>query len=280
MRIATLQSASFLLVGLLSSLPVSAGECEQPAQPSALSEDDKLCLAALDEQFADYTEVSTLPDISFRSDRNRLLVKHAPPHQQFIIDSFYHRYCLLLDNSQWQLTVSDRQQKLEFAKTELHARVPFGSLEVDTRNVAFHAPFQRKYRVAGIGLENSGMLMHGFQAGPPADVSTSAAVESGATGSAYLRETPYVVTRANKHFVIVASVASLENARSEAFRLKRKAPQFDFVVYSPYPGNLNYAIMMATWVPWDVAEDALADAKKYVSKGSFIWSCRSEGDSC
>ncbi len=279
MRLTILRVPAFLLFTLLPFSGVLASECEQPAQPSALSEADKLCLAALDEQFAAYSAAGSLPEIRFRNDRNRLLVKHAPPNQQFIIDSFYYRYCQLLDNSQWQLSAGDRQQKLEFASMELRTRVPFGSLEVDTRNVAFNPPSRPTYRAARVDLEGFGMLMHGLQENP-ARGSASTAADNGAAARDYLRETPYVVTRANKYFVMVASVGSLEDARSEAQRLKRKAPQFDFVVYSPYDGNPNYAIMMATWVPRDVAEAALADAKEFVNRGSIIWSCRFEGDRC
>ena len=71
-----------------------------------------------------------------------------------------------------------------------------------------------------------------------------------------------------------------EGAVEEMKRLKRKAPQFDFVVYAPYPGSSSHAIMMATWVSRPVAEEALKDAKQYVSKGSLIWTCRSKGSSC
>lgn len=279
MRLAILRLPIFLLFALLPFFQVLASECEQPARPSALSEGDKSCLAALDEQFVAYSEASSFPEIGFRNDRNRLLVKHAPPNEQFIIDSFFYRYCLLLENSQWQLSASDRQQKLEFARIELYTRVPFGSLVVDTRNVAFNPPSRPKRLAAQVDFESFGTLMHGLQANPVRG-SASTPADNGAAARDYLRETPYVVTRANKYFVMVASVGSLEDARSEAQRLKRKAPQFDFVVYSPYDGNPNYAIMMATWVPRDVAEAALADAKEFVSRGSIIWSCRSEGDSC
>ena len=96
----------------------------------------------------------------------------------------------------------------------------------------------------------------------------------------YLRDVPFLVTRGNKHFVIVSSVKSYEGALSEVRRLKSRAPQFDFVAYGPYKGNPYHAIMMATWVPYSVAKDALANAREFVNRDSYIWSCPDEGENC
>jgi hypothetical protein len=96
----------------------------------------------------------------------------------------------------------------------------------------------------------------------------------------YIYDRPLVVTEANKYFVIVASAPSVEAALAEMLRLKRKAPQYDFVVYAPYGTNLYYGIMIATWVSREVAQQALAFARRDVKPDAFIWKCPQEGSVC
>jgi hypothetical protein len=63
-------------------------------------------------------------------------------------------------------------------------------------------------------------------------------------------------------------------------KLKRRAPQYDFVLFGPYGNNPYYAVMMATWVSYDVAKEALRLARRDVVSDALIWSCRMSGDSC
>jgi hypothetical protein len=96
----------------------------------------------------------------------------------------------------------------------------------------------------------------------------------------FLRDTPYYINDYNKYFVIVGDAPTREEGLSAIRRLKEKAPQWDFVLYEPYGANTNYGIMMATWVPHEVALEALRLARRYVAHDAFIWACRSAGDSC
>jgi len=260
-------------------IPVIAAECERPAAPEELSSDDTRCLDILMEKFASYSPAAQLPEIKFRSERNRLLLTHYQANYKFVIDSFYFKYCELVSEPRWELSTNDQHEKLDIAKEELYARVPFGPRVVDTQNVAY-TPFREK---------NQGPVRSGFHGArytlasfaEDADMKLMAIqTDEPSTSVDYLRDVPFVVTEANKYFVMVASVRTLEDAQSEAARLKRKAPQFDFVAYAPYKGNPSFAIMMATWVPRSVAEAALAEAKEHVSSGSIIWKCRQEGDRC
>jgi hypothetical protein len=99
-------------------------------------------------------------------------------------------------------------------------------------------------------------------------------------GSTYLQDPPYYVTDANKYFVIVASARTFNEARAAADEFKRKAPQFDFVVYEPYGDNPWYGVMMATWVSREVAREALQDARRLIAEDSYIWACRGSGEVC
>ncbi len=96
----------------------------------------------------------------------------------------------------------------------------------------------------------------------------------------FLRDAPFYVTDANKYFVMVGSAATKDEGIRLMNKLKAKAPQYDFVLYAPYGANTYYAVMMATWVPKDVAKEALRLAQRDVARDAIIWACRSSGDSC
>jgi hypothetical protein len=106
--------------------------------------------------------------------------------------------------------------------------------------------------------------------------------------SDYLRDPPLYVTVYNRWFVIVASPATKEEGFRRLKEIRRKAPQYDFVLYPPYPPNTHYSIMMASWVPKSVAEKALEDAWRYVTPhpnkdknaAAFLWNCKSLGENC
>jgi hypothetical protein len=95
-----------------------------------------------------------------------------------------------------------------------------------------------------------------------------------------LRDPPFYVTDANKYFVIVGSARNREAGIALMNKLKKKAPQYDFGLYGPYGNNPYYSVMMATWVPWDVAVKAREHARRDVAHDAYIWACRSSGESC
>jgi hypothetical protein len=101
-----------------------------------------------------------------------------------------------------------------------------------------------------------------------------------APAAEFLRDAPAYVNDSNKYFVIVGAAPSEAAAIDLMNRLHRKAPQHDFVVYMPYGANPNYAVMMATWVGKDVAQQALRAARQSVVADAFVWACRSGGESC
>lgn len=99
-------------------------------------------------------------------------------------------------------------------------------------------------------------------------------------GLIYLNQEPLLITIGNKHFVIVGSAKSEKEGKEIMQDLKRKNPDLDFALFEPYGNNPNYGIMLASWTSRKRAEEALTVAKKRINDTSFIWSCRSEGDSC
>ncbi|MBC9883443.1 hypothetical protein G8O24_39845 [Bradyrhizobium sp. INPA01-394B] len=96
----------------------------------------------------------------------------------------------------------------------------------------------------------------------------------------FLRDPPFLINDYNKYFVIVGSAATREEGLRLMNSLKSKAPQYDFALYEPYGDNPNFGIMMASWVPLDVAQKALGIARRTVAKDAFLWACRSTGSSC
>lgn len=259
----------------LSAGPVQAMQCPGVSvSADKLDSDTKKGLAELERRFSTYTV-----DVNFASERTSILIRFAFANQKLLIDVFYSKYCELLADPNLNLPPSEQEERLTIAKSELYAKVPFSPIVAATKDLssvpdrftpiqlarADTELFDRRPRASDVDFTN---------------ILSLAAANSSGGEMEYLRDAPFVVTKANKHFVMVASASSLDAAIREMNRLKSKAPQYDFVVYGPYQGNPNYAIMMATWVPFAVAKDALENAKKDVSPGSMIWSCRSEGDSC
>jgi len=281
----TRHSRSIIAIVLMQllCLQVMASECPVVNPPDKLFDDDKACLAILDKKFASYS-----PDINFRKDRNAMLTLHFDADQQFVIDTFFARYCELLGEPKWKLSDAERREKLDLAKEKLYARVPFPPPVTNTANLSLlHSP-PKTYLVGGRDDHGTGVMFASLMAGLEETIETNESDPSGehndtaqvAVVSEYINELPFVVTRGNKHFVMVGSANSRDGAISEVMRLKARAPQFEFVAYPPYKGNSKFAIMMATWASWSVANKALADAKEYVNPGSYIWSCRAEGDNC
>jgi hypothetical protein len=96
----------------------------------------------------------------------------------------------------------------------------------------------------------------------------------------FLRDAPFFINNYNKYFVIVGSASTREDGLRLMNSLKSRTPRYDFALYEPYGANPNYGIMMASWVPRDVALKALGIARRTVSHDSYLWACRSTGNSC
>jgi hypothetical protein len=96
----------------------------------------------------------------------------------------------------------------------------------------------------------------------------------------FLRDPPFYVNDANKYFVIVGSARTRQDGLRLMNQLKSKTPQYDFALYAPYGDNPYYGVMMASWVPRDVAAEALRLARRDVARDAYLWACRSSGQSC
>lgn len=274
MRIFIKRLIGVVVLTQVLSLYIFAAECPTITLPDKLYKDDKACLAILDERFLSYT-----PDIEFLSERNSILSTYAYANQQLVIDTFYVKYCNLVGEPRWNLTTDQQQASIDVAKDKLYTRVPFPPPIVDTRNLSSPQPLPELYLASNASIQE--FLPEFFSADAGAEVLLAANHSDAPIAThKYLRDVPYLVTRGNKHFVIVSSVKSHRGALSEIRRMKSRAPQFDFVAYGPYKGNPYYAVMMATWVPYSVAKEALTNARQFVNSDSYIWSCPSEGDNC
>lgn len=116
------------------------------------------------------------------------------------------------------------------------------------------------------------------RAAPPAATGAPALPVPGQSG--FLRDIPFYITDNNKYFVIVASPRSREEGLRLLERFKAKTPQYDFALYQPYGSNTSYGVMMASWVPREIATEALRLARRDVAADAYLWSCRSTGTAC
>ena len=96
----------------------------------------------------------------------------------------------------------------------------------------------------------------------------------------FLRDPPFYVNDSNKYFVIVGSARTRDEGLRLMNRLKSKAPKYDFALYAPYGNNPHYGVMIASWVPRDVAMEALRLARRDVARDAYLWACRSSGERC
>lgn len=218
-------------------------------------------------------------DEDFVEKRNKILIEFPESDQWLVTDLFYINICRLISIS--EIDPDKRYASLIKHRPRLYRRVQSRRVATTRR--------QGKEIASGLQLlasktdpavSGDGHIRIDFAFGSAigTDQPEGAVAESGDT--VFLRNPPFVVTRANKHFVIVASVQSREGAISTMKHLKQKAPQFDFEVYAPRESNAHYAIIMATWVPKNVALQALGLARQYVARDSYIWACPDEGTSC
>lgn len=248
-----------------------AQNCPVIQAPQVLHTQDFASIEQLEQNFRQYD-----PDVRLRPERNRLLINFAFANQQFVIDTFYSKYCNLIGESRFELNQQAQAVKLDKAEEDLYFRVPFPPPVFDSRVNISNTPVEKK---------TSSHFMLAAYAGPskgeplpnqPGELNDT----SGEHASAWLKAPPYVVTEANKYFVIASSVRTYEQALQEAKRLKRRAPELNYVVYGPYGDNPYHAIMVATWLSKADAQIALAQTREALRMDARIWACPREGEYC
>jgi hypothetical protein len=204
-------------------------------------------------------------DIDVRTTRDNILKNNPRADQVVIVLTMVHTYCELIW-SDGSLTGSAKAERLERMMHDLltPASGPSPVARTDQHGALTPA------LILAVSSVNDTRLV--------ADNESQISLPQLRTG--FLRDRPYYINKYNKYFVIVGDASTREEGMSAMNRLKKKAPQFDFVLYEPYGTNTNYGIMMATWVPREVALEALQLARHQVARDAFIWACRSTGDSC
>ncbi len=272
-------SVAFLLALLLPLLPLPAPaqDCGEAAlvNPTKATTTTKLALDAI-HRFVGSASVNA----DFVRERDSIFT-HFPDGEQALMNYlFYHDACLLIKAS--DLPPLQKLDRLMELRERLFMPVKAGNVVATTRrrrSSLWHSPTRNvglARRPATTGLSMRWRFMRVDESQPVVPPPPPPGKEE----DEFLREAPYVVTRANKYFVIVGSAPTREAGIAEMERLKKRAPRYDFVLYEPYGDNTSYGIMTATWVPLDVARRALAVARRDVNPHSYLWACRHEGREC
>lgn len=216
---------------------------------------------------------------NYVKERNSILISVPNADQLIVTLVFYKTLCDLIMES--DLPLDEKVKMLNEQQEKLFRRIQFGEIVATTKKNSSRSPrYGPPVMLASMDFEPRQYTLSTGWNGGISNISLCNYYLAENNHPEFLREPPFVVTKANKYFVIVSSAPSRDAAIAEMHRLKRKAPQYDFVVYLPYKDNPNYAIMMATWVPYDVARKALELAKRDVKSDAYIWACRREGDGC
>lgn len=262
-----------LLCMLLMSAFAHSQTCPDVKAPSQLNPHDVASVSQLKQNFLSYA-----PNVRLRPERNSLLMDFAFANQQYVIDTFFSKYCGLIAEEKFQLSIEEQTVKLTNASDELYFRVPFPPPVIDSRNNISQSPRLDNHQEQGMfAYASYGPPMNEEPLSIDPDVSMS---EGEAKANTWLKAPPYVVTEANKYFVIVSSVRTFEQAVQEVRRLKRRAPELDYVVYGPYQDNPNHAIMVATWLNRADAEFALEQTRAVLRMDARLWRCPREGEQC
>jgi hypothetical protein len=220
---------------------------------------------------------------NFVETRNDILLQFPEADQWLITHLFINNLCQLISDSHTgpgnKYAILDRQLD------KLYRRVPsrcVASTRIQAKGIG--PKLRRSAARIALVYPGNGAVLVDFAFGPlasldrPARLMASETVEN--SEAEFLRHPPLVVTKANKYFVIVASVRTEEGAVNTMKRLKRKVPQFDFEVCAPSGSDPYHAIIVAAWVSDDVAKQSLALAREHIAKDSYIWACPNEGTSC
>jgi hypothetical protein len=208
-------------------------------------------------------------DINFRSTRDSIFRDNPSADQAIIVLTMANTLCEMIWSDP-SLSGAEKATRFQSMMEGMLSRAlgPTPVARTDTGETGQLGRPLRKIMLAS--LDTSALILAGNE--PQFELPKSQ------TG--FLRERPFYVTIANKYFVIVGSAKSRETGINLMKRLKAKAPQYDFALYAPYGSNPYYGVMMATWVPKDVALEALEAARRDVVPDAYLWACRSTGDSC
>lgn len=263
----TLLCATLVVLG---SRPAS-GQGHPPCPPapkleaSTTSVDTKTALDAVSKLLA---RVGI--DINFRTTRDSIFKGNPRADQVVIVLTMVNTLCEMIWSDS-ALSGAEKATRLQAMTQEMLSRVlgPTPVARTDTRKQS------RRDGLRGLIVLAS------------ADPSATLLVAQNEPGfelpepqTGFLRDSPFYVNDANKYFVIVGSARTREDGLRLMNQLKSKAPQYDFALYSPYDDNSYYGVMMASWVPRDVALEALRRARRDVAGDAYLWACRSSGQSC
>ena len=252
--------------------------CATMNVPATLDPATTSSLNLVEAAFAEYS-----PTVNLLSKRNEQFSDFPRSDWKTIVESFFINYCNLVRQPRWGLSDDQIVAKLNMASEKLYTRVSFKALVYRTSNISL---FQDEPRVR-LASNNGAMRARPQYASLDAGYLLAQGpepVEVPENKFNFILEAPfYVIKHINDNFLIVASPPTLEAAISEANHFKGMAPQLDFVVYEPYPGNPTgaFSVMMATWLSVEAMEEAKAMAKKHLGiKKPYVWACRRQGDSC
>jgi len=209
-------------------------------------------------------------DVNFRSTRDNILKDNPRADQVVIVLTMANAFCEMIWSDS-ALSGTEKAARFQAMMQDMLARA-LGPRPVERTDAAKQS--RRSGRNEPIVLASS----------DPSAMFLLAQNQSGfqlpTVQTGFLRDPPFYVNDSNKYFVIVGSARSHEAGVRLMNRLKSKAPQYDFALYAPYGDNPYYGVMMASWVPRDVALQALRLARRDVAADAYLWACRSSGESC
>jgi hypothetical protein len=211
-------------------------------------------------------------------ERNSVFVQFPEGQQGIIVYTMYRDECLMIKAS---TTLSDVEKidRIERLQARLLKRVS-GPQPVSTtkqKHSSAAPPRSRIIQTRYARLDPPDQGLRVLAAAMPITAPNPKDFVEEETG--WLREKPFYITDRNKHFVVLMSAPDEATGQAEIKHLRSKYPKYDFALYTPYGSNRNFGIMMASWVPYQIAEQALSVAKN-INSGAYIWSCRSTGESC
>jgi hypothetical protein len=209
-------------------------------------------------------------DINFRTTRDSILKDNPRADQVVIVLTMANTLCAMIW-SDTALSGADKATRFQAMMQDMLSRA-LGPTPVAQTTAGKHSRRDGRKGLIGLASAGSSALLLVAQKEPDFELPKPQ------TG--FLREPPFYVTDANKYFVIVGSARTREDGLRLMNRLKSKAPQHDFALYAPYGDNPYYGVMMASWVPRDVALEALQLARRDVAHDAYLWACRSSGESC
>ena len=255
-----------LVVGLGPHLVIAQDNPHCPPAPrleaSSTSIDTKTALDAVSKVLAKLGL-----DINFKTTRDNILKDNPRADQMVIVLTMGNTFCQMIWSDP-SLSGADKAAKFQAMTQEMMSRV-LGPVPVARTDASKQSRFDGPDRPVASFFGRPSLKFV---------VANEGKLPEPQTG--FLRDAPFYVTDANKYFVIVGSARTREEGVRLMNKYKSKAPQYNFVLYEPYGDNPYFGVMMATWVPRDVAMEALRLARRDVVSDAYLWSCPGSGDSC